>query len=392
MKNRYLIPSIAVDLQRKMVWMGGPRQVGKSTLASLCAKSYQHPVYMNWDNRNDRKRIRDGQWPPDSDLLVFDEIHKYTQWKNLIKGFWDCRLHGEHILVTGSSKLDVFRRGGDSLLGRYHYYRLHPFSLLELEKNAKPVDHFTNHPPLLSFDQRGGHLKDLMQLGGFPEPLFSGSEKTLRRWQKERFERIFREDIRDTENIKSLSQVELLGDLLPERVASPLSFQSLSEDIEASPKTVKNWIDLLCRNYFAFRVPPYHKRLARALKKESKYYLWDWSEIPDEGARFENLIASHLLKFCHYVEDTHGISVELHYLRDLEKREVDFLVTWAGKPWMAVEAKLKAEHRNTPLIYFGKALGVSHLFQVNLHSTDDYVDRSSGVRVIPAARFLMALV
>ncbi len=214
----------------------------------------------------------------------------------------------------------------------------------------------------------------------------------MRRWHKERFERVFREDIRDTESIRSLSQLELLGDLLPGRVASPLSFQSLSEDLETSPKTVKSWLELLCRNYFSFRVPPYHRRIERALKKESKYYLWDWSSVPNEGARFENLVASHLLKFCHYYTDTEGIPVELYYLRDLEKREVDFLVVWDKRPWLIVEAKLQPGSSLTNIHYFSRILNPPRRFQVHLHGKDDYLDKDSGIRILPAARLLTALV
>jgi predicted AAA+ superfamily ATPase len=229
-----------------------------------------------------------------------------------------------------------------------------------------------------------------MRFGGFPEPLLARSERTLRRWQRERFDRVFREDIRELEAVRSLSQVELLGQMLEPRVARTLSVSSLAEDLEASPKTVKNWLELLCRNYFIFRVPPFHRRLDRALKKESKYYLWDWSEVRDEGRRFENLVAVHLLKFCHYHEDAFGVRAELYYIRDREKREVDFLVVWDGTPWMAVECKVQTPKRATHLRYYAGKLHVPQRFLVTLRG-EDYLERASGIRFIPAARFLMAL-
>jgi hypothetical protein len=228
-------------------------------------------------------------------------------------------------------------------------------------------------------------------MGGFPEPFLAGRERTLRRWQRERFERVFREDIRDLEAVRSLAQVELLGAMLPERVGSPLSIKALSEDLEASPKTVKSWIELLRRNFYVFRVPPYHRSLSRALRKESKYYLWDWSEVRDEAARFENLVASHLLKLCHLLQDASGLSVELHYLRDREKREVDFLVTWEKEPWFIVECKSQARSVGHHLAYFGERLNVARRYLVTAADSLDYVDRKHRVRVIPAAKFLMAL-
>ncbi len=392
MRQRYLEKLILDDLEKKMVFVGGPRQVGKTTLARMIASRARAPAYFNWDDRGHRQAILNENWKPETDLIVFDELHKYPRWKRLIKGIWDTRERSEKIIVTGSSRLDIYRRGGDSLLGRYHYYRLHPFSLREV-RSGKPADfHFSPDPPELIFEGEGAQIDDLLRMGGFPEPLLAGSERTLRRWQRERFERVFREDIRDLEAVRSLAQVELLGQMLPERVGSPLSIHALSEDIEASPKSVKSWIDLLSRNYYLFRVPPYHRRLARALKKEAKYYLWDWSEVRDEGARFENLVASHLLKFCHFFTDSFGTAVELHYLRDLEKREVDFLVTWEKKPWFLVECKLEAGGSQGPLAYFGEKLDLPLRFLVTRSPAWDSLDKRTRVRTIPAARFLTALV
>jgi len=392
MKARYLEPSIREDVTEKMVFLGGPRQVGKTTLARIAASQFKSSVYLNWDSRPHRKAILNAQWSPDAEMLVFDELHKYRRWKNLIKGIWDTRSSGQKVIVTGSSRLDIYRRGGDSLQGRYHYYRLHPFSLKELAGPTTSMPAFPNQPPALEFGQPSSELAHILKFGGFPEPCLSGSERTLKRWQRQRFERVFREDIRDVEPLRSLSEVELLGSMLPERVASPLSFNSLATDVEVSPKTIKAWIELLCRNYYVFRVPPYHRRLQRALKKESKYYLWDWSEVPDDGARFENLMASHLLKFCHHFQDVFGLSVDLFYLRDMEKREVDFLLTWEKNPWVIVECKLSAGGSLTSLNYFADRLEVGQRFQVVQQDGVDHVDRKANVRTLSASRFLTALV
>ena len=212
----------------------------------------------------------------------------------------------------------------------------------------------------------------------FPSPCIAARERTLKRWQKERFERVFREDIRETEIVRALAQVELLGSLIPGRVGSPLSIRNLAEDVEASPKTIKSWIELLARNYYLFRVPPYHRRLERALKKEAKYFLWDWSEVKEEGPRFENMVALHLLKFCHYYEDSHGVDASLYYLRDLEKREVDFLVVWEGEPWFLVECKPGAPESFTHLRYFAGKLGLEQCYCVTASDRHDYLDRNTG--------------
>lgn len=389
--SRALQSYLSEDLEQKMVFLGGPRQVGKTTLSkSLLAGYGDSGLYLNWDSRTDRARMLNGEWPPETGLIVLDEFHKQTGWKSRLKGIWDTRTNDQRILVTGSSRLDVFRRGGDSLMGRYHYWRLHPFSAAELEGIVLPMG-ATSRPPLLEFGESSKSIHDLMRLGGFPEPLFAGEERTLNRWRSSRLERLFREDIRSVEAVQQLGKVELLAEMLPARVGSPLSVNSLVTDVEATNKTIKSWIDLLARNYYLFQVPPWHRRIDRALKKEPKVYLWDWSEIAVEGIRFENMIASHLLKYCHYWHDAHGVKAELHYVRDTEKREVDFLVTWNKTPWMLVECKLSGEGETKALERFGEKLGVKERYLVGLTGKRDYVDKAAGVRFIPAARFLRAL-
>ena len=392
MIRRYIEEIVKEDIQHKMVFIGGPRQVGKTTLARMIGEDFDSVTYLNWDNRLHRKNIAEMTLPEEPDLMIFDEIHKYPDWKSLVKGIWDTRTGNEAIIVTGSSKLDIFRRGGDSLLGRYHYFRLYPVTLKEMNSKSPPLPEFPDGPPERDLKQTGSHLDDLFHFGGFPEPLLSGTERTLKRWQKERFERVFRDDIRETESIRSLAQVELLGAMLPSRVASPLSLNSLAEDLQTSSNSVSSWMDLLCRNYFTFRISPYHKRLERALKKSAKYYLWDWSEVKDEGARFENLVAVHLMKYAHFMQDSYGISAELHYLRDTAKREVDFLMTWEDKPWFLVETKLNHGDNLTSLNYFADRLKVKKKYVVAKGEKKDYLDRNSGVRVIPASKFLMGLV
>lgn len=388
---RYLADVIAEDLKDRMVFLGGPRQCGKTTLAKALVADAGSGQYYNWDNRADRKHMLNATWPAVTDLLVFDEIHKYRQWKSLIKGYWDTRPKGLKIFATGSARLDIYRRGGDSLLGRYHYYRLHPFSAAEMEKE-KNIFPYAKKTPRLDFSKKTKHLKALWKFGGFPEPLFRGEERFLSRWQKERFERVFRDDIRSWELVQDLAQLELLADLLPARVGSPLSMASLTDDIATTPKSIKLWLEVLNRNYFAFSVMPWHARLERALKKEAKFYLWDYSVLDDTGPRFENMVACHLLKFCHYYRDVNGIDIELRYVRDREKREVDFLLVFEKKPWILIEAKAGKPDAFGPLRYFAEKLGVKEKYMVCLDDKHDYIDRASGTTVIPASKFFAALV
>lgn len=393
MRTRYLQSIIEKDIKSKMVFLAGPRQVGKTTLTQTIAEKYSRPVYLNWDYSVHRHQITNLLWSPDTDLLILDEIHKEPNWKNLVKGIWDTRNKEMHMIVTGSSRLNIYRRGGDSLSGRYLLHRLHPFSLKEVNRE----DDFSfqlqeKATPLLSFGSKSEDLHQLFEFGGFPEPLLAGNKRQWRRWKQNRFETVIREDIRDTAGVILISKLELMGHMLNERVCAPLSMSSFAADLEVSPKTLKSWLDIFCENYFIFKVPPYHKSLHRALRKESKYYLWDWSVLDNPGSRFENLVASHLLKFCNFVSDTYGYSARLFYIRDTDKREVDFLIEWENKPWIVVECKLKPGRKLLPLKYFGDILGISERFMVVMEQGVDYLDHNSKVRVISADRFLNAFV
>lgn len=203
---------------------------------------------------------------------------------------------------------------------------------------------------------------------------------------------MIREDIRDTSRVNLITKLEMMGNLLNDRVCSPLSMNSLAGDLEISPKTVKSWLEVFCGNYFIFKVPPYHKSLQRALRKESKYYLWDWSVIEEPGKRFENVIASHLLKFSHFISDTYGYSLKLYYLRDTDKREVDFMLVWEDRPWLVVECRLKSGGGFTPLRYFADHLEVTERYMIVGEKGVDYLEHNSGVRVMSANRFLNAFV
>lgn len=389
MIQRYLANTIIEDLEKKMVFIGGPRQVGKTTLSKkMVAPHFTTSAYYNWDNRRDRKSIMESRWPGEAALIILDEFHKYRKWKQHLKGEYDT-LHEIHrFMVTGSARLDVYRKGGDSLQGRYHYYRMHPLSLGELEGSGKPVSPFEALPIERTAPQ--DVLEALDIFGGFPEPFTEGSKRTLRRWHNEKVERLFREDIRDVERVLDLGSMQLLGDMLPDRVGSMLSLNSLREDLEVSHRAVTGWMNILESFYYCFRLYPYIKSKTRSIKKTPKLYLWDWSEVADEGSRFENLLASHLLKFVHYLYDREGYKMNLYYLRNVDGREVDFLVTADGKPWFAVEAKLSDTKISPNLLYFQERMNIPVLFQVVKTPGVDIF--SSGVRILSADKFLPSLV
>lgn len=366
---RYLSLLIKEDLEEKMVFLGGPRQVGKTTLAQKMIKNYQdqHPAYLNYDFDDHRLKILKKEWPLDQKLIVLDEIHKFKSWRNLIKGFYDTFKNTHQFLITGSARLDHYWKGGDSLLGRYYYYRLHPYSLPELGYSYE-------------------NLQSLFIFGGFPEPLAKKSLRTLKRWHSGRLSKIVRMDLRDLENVKDIDKIELLARELVNRIGSPLSVKSLSEDLSVDPKTAKKWIEILSSLYYCFQIPPFGSPRIRAVKKEQKLYLWDWSQIEDEGIKFENMVAGHLLKFCHYHEDANGELMELRYIRDTDKREVDFIVLKNKKPLFAVECKLKNKGLSPHIHYFNERCKIPKFYQVHMEETGER-QISEKVAIVPFLNF-----
>lgn len=388
-KDRYLKKSVIDDLNTKMVFIGGARQIGKTTLAKdIISKNFKDFKYFNWDFQPDRKKIMSSELPGETDLLIFDELHKYKKWKNLIKGIYDTYNDKFKILVTGSARLNVFRKTGDSLQGRYHYYTLHPFSLTEIENITNDWQPFKE----IQFKSKNyqASLDSLFNYGGFPETLLSQDARVLRRWHNEKLERLFREDIRDVENIRDISSMKLLGDLLPSKAANLLSINNLREDLEVSHRAITSWLNILESFYYHFRIYPFTSKLIRSIKKESKLYLTDWSEVENEGARFENMIASHLLKFTNYLFERDGYKTGLFYLRNVDKKEVDFLVTVDNKPWFAVEVKLSETTPSHNLLYFKERLKIPFTFQIVKQGGVDML--KDDIRIMSASKFLTGLV
>lgn len=353
---RYLEPLIETDLLKKMVFLGGPRQCGKTTLAnSLLARTPGR--YLNWDFDEDRNEILKKRWGPKDKLLVFDELHKFPRWKNWIKGNFDKEQKLHQFLVTGSARLDVYRRGGDSLLGRYHYWRLHPFTLSEIPKGVSPKS----------------ALVRLMTVGGFPEPFLDNNENEARRWRKDRYDRVLRDDVRDLEPIKDIQTLSLLVDLLRRRVGSPVVVSNLAGDLQVAPQTVKHWLEILERMYLIFIVQPYSKNLPRALLKPPKIFFFDNGDvIGDEGTRFENLVAAHLLKKIQFLEDSQGYRYELRYVRDKEGHEVDFVILKDGVVDELVEAKYGDDEISRSLKYFAERLKPRRARQVVFNLKREY--------------------
>jgi uncharacterized protein len=369
-KPRYIHDCVSKDLDKKMVFVAGPRQVGKTTFARKLLSDDKG--YLNWDIPPHRDAILRREYPP-VPLIVFDEIHKYRNWRNYLKGFYDQFGKTKKILVTGSARLDYYRYGGDSLQGRYHFHRLFPFTVKELNI-ASPAD-----------------FSDLVRYGGFPEPFLSGSETESRRWSREYRHLLINEEIISLENVTDTGAMQLLATRLPDLVGSPLSINSLREDLQVAHKTVSRWIDIFERMYMIFRLAPFRSPSIRAVKKEQKHYFFDWNTIEDPGSRFENVAALHLYKWVCFKQDTEGLDYGLTYFRDSDGREVDFVVTDRNKPLMLVEAKSSDREISKSLKYLKRKFFEAAAYQISAGGTKDFISKD-GIRVMPAVVFLQTLV
>ena len=320
-----------------MVFIVGPRQVGKTWLANEIAKDFSNPLYLNYDHLEDRKIIHNENWLPTVDLLILDEIHKMKKWKNFLKGVYDTKSENFQILVTGSARMDIHRQSGDSLAGRYFLHHLLPFSYKESSKSKN----FT--------------LDHLIERGGFPEPLLAETSDDANRWRIQYTESLIRYDILDFERIQDMRAIQLLFEMLRSRVGSPISYRSLSEDIGVSPNSVKKYIRILEALYIVFRITPFARNIARSLQKEPKLYFFDTGLVRgDEGVKFENFMAVSLLKHWSYRQNTKGLLTRLHYLRTKEGREIDFCLIENEEAKLIVETKLSASNVSRHLHYFNE--------------------------------------
>jgi uncharacterized protein len=334
-------PTILSDLKQKMVFLSGPRQVGKSYLAKHIAEKFTSPLYLNYDNPQDRDLIIHQTWRSSTNLIIFDEIHKIPQWKSFLKGIYDSKQPQLAILVTGSARLDTFRQSGDSLAGRYFQHRLLPISPGEAQRTGESTD-----------------LERFLERGGFPEPFLAERQEDAGRWRRQYIDGLIREDILSFENITQLKAMNLLVELLRGRVGSPLSYQSLSEDLGIAPNTVKRYIEVLEALYIVFRIYPHHRSIARSLLQQPKLYFFDIGLVKgQEGARLENLVALSILKELYIQEDRDGIRRDLRYMRTKEGLETDFIVCVEDEGALLVEVK-KGESEIAPgLRYFHSHYG-----------------------------------
>ncbi len=383
-----------------MLFFIGPRQAGKTTVSLMAKELTDQFTCLNWDNLDHRAIILKGtasvsdyvglnKLSSKTPVVVFDELHKYGKWKIFLKGFIDVNKGKVHIIVTGSSRLDAYRKGGDSLMGRYFPYRLHPLSLAELHR----VDLSDNE-----IQKPEDHSKDLQKLweyGGFPEPFLKQDKRFLNRWKSLRQRQLVKEDIRDLSRIQELGQIELLVEILKHQSSQLTNYTTLASKVGVSVDTIRRWIKTLQAFFYCFTLQPWSKNVPRSLLKEPKIYLWDWTGVVDEGERFENLVACHLLKAVHLWTDRGLGDYGLWFIRDKEKREVDFLVTRNKEPWFLVEVKFSQNvNISRNLFYFQEKLKAKHAFQVVFDM--DYIAKDcfsySTPVIVPAQTFLSQLV
>ena len=358
-----------------MAFLSGPRQVGKTEVARTLAN-----VFLNFDNIDDRRVILKGpaalaeradlerprQRTP---VLALDEIHKFQKWKAFLKGFFDVYGSRCHILATGSARMDIFRKGGDSLLGRYFLYRQHPFSVGEILRPEPPASLIRESAAI---DEAA--WETLWRFGGFPEPMVRQSAAFLKKWQSQRMDLLLREDVRDLTRVQELRGIETMGHLLAARSGGQLVLSNLAGEISASVDTVRRWVAILSDLYVGFELRPWFKNVAKALRKEPKWYLRDWSGIADIGARAETFAACHLLKAVETWSDLGLGRFELRYLRDKLKREVDFVIIRDGEPWVLIEVKATRQTLSPHLFHFQKQTGARHAFQAVLDLPHEAID------------------
>lgn len=325
--KRTLLGDLQRDLRRKLVVLTGARQAGKTTLARQLMAGYAQAQYLSWDVPADRQLMVDSAWSRKARLVVFDEIHKMRDWKAFLKGAWDGRAEGQAMLVTGSARMDTFRQGGESLAGRYLSWRLHPFSVRELVQ----VQGLGPEPA----------LQRLLRRGGFPEPCLSERDVDAERWRAQYVTDLVREDVLDFSRVHEVRTLQLLLELLRERVGSPIKLSNLAQALQISPTTATRYVEILEALYIVFRVTPWHRDVARSLLKEPKIYLLDNGLVKgDAGARLENAVAAMLLKHCHYRQDAEGKAATLHTVRDKERHEIDFVLAEGDRVTDLIEVKL----------------------------------------------------
>ena len=380
---------------RQMVFLSGPRQVGKTTMCEAVASTY-----LSWDDEDVRRAIQSGQRvvadkyalnvaAESEKILVYDEIHKYSKWKQFLKGFYDLYGKDLRIVATGSAKMDVYKKGGDSMMGRYFPYRMHPLSVAELLDVSIPDERIVRSPKMLPDDE----WTALVRFGGFPDPFVNRDIRFSRRWNSLRFEQLLKTDMRDLTRISELDQLSALAEILSNRSGEQLVYKNIGCDLGVDEKTAKKWVKTLKYLYLGFEVRPWFRNIENSIRKMPKWYLRDWANIQDEGKRAETFIACHLLKAVEGWTDLGYGEFSIGYLRDKSRREVDFVVTRNGIPWFLVEVKKSDTSLSEALGFFQKRTGAAHAFQVVMDAEYGEYDCFSihSPRVVSARTFLSQL-
>ena len=405
MKSRPLYVKAWQDLaaEKAMIFLAGPRQSGKTTLAQMISERFVNRLYVNWDNPEDRIRLLEHPFffqeierhDRTAPFIIFDEIHKYRDWKNYLKGVYD-RFHKEfQFLVSGSGRLDVYRKGGDSLAGRYYLFHLWPFTLAELSGVGQTLEDFRKAPLELQVEkepERKEVWSALEQFSGFPEPYLGAKETSYRRWSNSYSQQLVREDIRDLTHIQAIGDLETLYHLLPSKVGAPLSIPSLSSTLKVSYNTVRNWLSAFERFFMIFSVTPWTRKISRAIQKERKIYLWDLPRIKDPAARFENMVALELHRAVTLWSEMGWGTFSLHFIKNKEQQEVDFLVVDENKPFLLIETKLSENQPSPVLLKFQTLLKVPAIQLTN--RSGGYRKLANGdqqVLVAPAWQWLSAI-
>ena len=370
MKQRQLYYNIWQDLSedKNMIFLAGPRQAGKTTLSHLISEPFANNLYFNWDIADNRLALLDNpcffenlpRHDTSTPLIIFDEIHKYNSWKNYLKGVYDQFHKNYKFLVSGSGRLDIYQKGGDSLAGRYYLFHLWPFTIAELGKKNRNIKDFLKDP--LKVDAGNHEIKEawqqLKQLSGFPEPYLSGKDTTYRRWSTTYANQLIREDIRDLSGIKSIGNIETLYLMLPRKIGSPISIPSLAKDLKVSYNSINNWLKIFERFFLTISITPWTTKISRAIQKERKIYLWDFPRIKDAGARFENMVALELWRAVSNWNDMGFGKFSLHFIKNKEQQEVDFLLANDHEPFLLIESKVSDRQPSKALKKFQRNLNI----------------------------------
>lgn len=387
---------------KQMIFIAGPRQAGKTTLTRMLAEGFTNSLYFNWDILDEKRKLvenpsfyeevtRNDDSVP---LIIFDELHKYTAWKNYLKGVYDRDKDNFKFIVSGSGRLDVYQKGGDSLAGRYLLFYLWPFTLAELAGRRLDFASFIKAPLTLHpvSDDPETIWKRLAAFSGFPDPYLAADENYHRIWANNYRKQLLREDLRDLTSLRNIDNVEILFSLVPSRVGSPVSMASLARDIQVSFDSIKKWLLLFERFFLAFSISPWTRKLSRAISKERKIYLYDYAVIDEPAARFENMVALELWRAVTNWNDLGLGDFSLHFIRNREKEEVDFLIADKKSPVLIIEAKLMDDAPAKPLKKFQNVLNIPAVQLVNKAGISKIVSNGENkILVISAPQWLSLL-